>query len=307
MDFNLTIRRKILIGCVGTALVSCIILAITASTIVTGSVVSIAKNNLSDIANSLLNLSKSCYEINQKAARDKLNIADFFIKGNAKLDQGNPVRIELKQNKFIKIPKMLIGKNIVSNESKLAEEISQFTNGKTTIFQKIVNPKGLISISSSKQEKIRTFFAGNSLIYKAIVQNNIYWHSEFNDNKWYINGYKPIYDSLSDKVIGALCIELDSSGMDILKNKILSLFLGSKGKNYIIDNNKKNRGKLIVHFSEEGQNIFNIQDANGTRYIKNICSKINKKNPQTYSGEMIYFHKNSDGDINEKIDRKSVV
>ena len=69
------------------------------------------------------------------------------------------------------------------------------------------------------------------------------------------------------------------------RESILSLRFGQTGYSFVIDS----KGNLVIHPKLEGQNHFNTTDAQGRRFIQNIC---NRK-----SGKIIYSWQNPDESV----------
>lgn len=281
-SIKLTIRNKILLGCIGVALVSTISLALVGTLSASSTIKRMAENDLNRMTDSILNLCKANYELNQKTVNHNISVADSFIRGKTALNPANPVAyIAVNQisgeSSEVRLPSMVVAGENVSRSFALVDGITRMIGGTVTIFQTMKNPDGLlrVSISVKKQDgnrAIGTFIPSSSPVYEKVIHGETYRGSAFVVNDWYITAYKPITER-DGTVIGAIYVGIKQSEMDILKEKILSMKLGSRGATYIIDNHDSSRGTLVIHPTREGQNIYNEKDDDGNYYIKEICAK----------------------------------
>jgi methyl-accepting chemotaxis protein len=279
---RLTIRNKILLGCVGVALISTISLAMVATFSASSTIHRMAENDLNHMTDSLLNLCMANFELNQRTVNHNINVADHFVRGKTALNRANTVAYRAVnqitgEGVDMRIPSMYVGAEPVSGNFGLIDRVTEMIGGTVTIFQTIKNPDGLLRISTSvkKQDGSRavgTFIPASSPVYQKIMQGETYRGTAFVVNDWYITAYKPITER-GGGVIGAVYVGVKQSEQDILRNKILAMKLGARGATYVIDNHDASRGTLLIHPTREGKNIYNEKDDDGNLYVQEIFAK----------------------------------
>jgi methyl-accepting chemotaxis protein len=280
---RLNIGRKIIIGgvSIGLAIMICFSLVGTCTT--SSTIRDMAERDLAHITDNLLNLCNTHYEINQNIVSNNLNVADFFTGGRARLLRNNLIstvvenQINHEKNE-ITIPVLSVDGKMMTGENTLVDQLTAMIGGTVTIFQVIKNPDGLLRVSTSvkKQDGSRavgTYIPASSQVYRAVINGQIYRGSAFVVDQWYITAYKPLLEG--NEIIGAIYVGVKQSELDILKKSVLSVKIGERGFAYIIDSHEESKGKLVIHPSKTGENIYDARDADGNLYIREIISEKN--------------------------------
>ncbi len=108
----------------------------------------------------------------------------------------------------------------------------------------------------------------DSKIYKSLEKNEQYVSLENFEGESYISAYKPIEQK--GKIVGALFVGYKfTDGLIAVEKKLKEVVIGKTGFIYILDE----KGKLIVHKTLEGKNVYNFKDKDGNFYIKEILEK----------------------------------
>ncbi|HQP47605.1 MAG TPA: methyl-accepting chemotaxis protein [Spirochaetota bacterium] len=284
IPIRLSIRHKILLGSIGIATIACLSIAILCYKKAGAIIDTAAEQGLTGITDHLLNLCRTNYELNQKTVNYNLNVANHFVNGKTELNNNRPVRYNAEDQVThvktpVALPGMTVGGTFVSKSFELVDRVTNMIGGTVTIFQTMTRPKGLLRISTSVKRKdgsraVGTYIPESSPVYAAIMKRETFMGNAFVVNDWYITAYKPIIGAGND-IIGTIYVGIRQSEMDVLRNKILSVKHGAQGMTYVIDDHENSRGTLVIHPSMEGKNILGSKDADGTEYIREICSRKN--------------------------------
>ncbi len=184
-----------------------------------------------------------------------------------------------KKRNILILPLMRLGQKSLYKNYNFVDKVLELTNATVTVFQKF--DKGLLRISTNVKKlngkrAINTYIPTSSVVYKTIMKRKTFYGRAYVVNTWYITAYKPIIDA-NNQIIGVLYVGVKEQSFKKFKQIVNSTKIGKSGYVFIIDNHGK-----VIYFnngSVVNQNIYNITDATGKKFIFNIIN--NKKNYQT--------------------------
>ena len=246
-----------------------------------------------NITESVYNLSRNAYIVNQNWINKNLNVANHFVSERTKINSKINIPIEIEnqssnQKSLKNIPLMVIENNlsfskIVTNNNKLVDYITDQVGGTVTIFQLI--DEGLLRISTSVKRAdgsraIGTYIPTDSPVYQNIVKGESFKGRAYVVDDWYITAYKPIYEDKN--IIGAIYVGIKQTELTELKTTVSELQLGDIYHPLIFDL----QGNIIINSHFEGSNILELKDKEGKKFIKQICQNISEK--QIYAGVSEY-------------------
>lgn len=258
---------------------------------------SIHKNydrELINITESIYNLSRNAFHINQNLVINNLNVANHFVENRTSLDPNILIQLtienQITNKKTLKsVPLMLVENNlnfsnIATNNNRLVDYITKQIGGTVTIFQLI--DEGLLRISTSVNRSdgrraIGTFIPSDSPVYKKIIKGENFKGRAYVVDNWHITAYKPIYDK--NNIIGAIYVGIKQTEFNDLKSTITDIELGGIYFPIIFDLT----GNSIINSHNDNINILDLKDKNGYAFIKQICSDIKEK--QLLTGEIEYI------------------
>ncbi len=192
-----------------------------------------------------------------------------------------------------------------NNQNSMAisqQEIDRFTEvsgAVATVFIRKGDDFQRIQTSLRKEDGTRaigTLLDHNHPAYPLLLEGKTYAGKAVLFGRYYMTHYNPI--KKGNKIEGVLFIGLDfTEGFDGLKKRIKEIKIGDTGYTYVLDDREgKNRGTLICHPAQEGNNIYDSKDSNGKDFVKEILEKrdgvieyswINKELGETSSREKI--------------------
>lgn len=207
-----------------------------------------------------------------------LKLAEFALNsaGNTYLDKSNAVEIEAvnqlsKEGISLVLPVMMVGDLALVGNHIIVDEIQSYIGGTATIFQVI--PEGLLRISTNvlKDDFTRavgTYIPRKSTVYKTVMSGETFYGRAYVVNAWYIAAYKPISDS-DGNVIGVLYVGVKE---EIYKEQFYTYLsqkkVGKSGYYEIVD--KHGYYEMAHNNQFKGLNSFNIQDADGNNFIRQV-------------------------------------
>ena len=238
---------------------------------------------------------KNIFDSVQEKVKSDLTLAEYVIssKGSIYLDPSHSVRIEAvnqitKESSEIQIPAMIAGNEEVAFNYTLVDEIQNQVGGTATIFQLI--PEGLLRISTNvlkldNTRAVGTYIPTESIVYKTIIKGDTFYGRAYVVNAWYITAYKPIKDA-DGSIIGVLYVGVKEAPY---KQQVFSNLsnkrLGNAGYYEIIDKDgfyELSRDRNLV-----GKNAFEMTDADGNEYLKELAVSAVELDPGTV-GSLTY-------------------
>jgi len=132
--------------------------------------------------------------------------------------------------------------------------------------------------SSLKKEDasraVGTTLEGSHPSLAALLKGDAYTGPERLFGRDYMAVYRPLRDA-GGQVIGASFVGVDlTDSLKALKQRILSLKVGSTGYVYAFDTGA-NAGVLTVHPAKEGANLIDAKDANGNFFVRTMLAQGN--------------------------------
>ncbi len=235
-----------------------------------------SENLLHNVDAGIYNLAKEAFQLNQRAVKNSLKVAEYFVENKTVISQDEVVKFEIENQitldkKYKMVPAMLINGQIVSKRLELVDRISEMTGGTVTIFQVI--PEGLLRISTSVRRKdgtraIGTYIPTTSPVYKAVMKGEIYYGRAFVVDDWYITAYKPILNN-ENRIIGVIYTGIPQAELTVLKERIASFDVGQSGTIFIVDG----KGKLIIHPNFEADSVWDWKDTDGNYFFRKIIEE----------------------------------
>lgn len=184
-----------------------------------------------------------------------------------KVDPGLTSKIGL-----MKVPTLTVNGRSLHFEHMIPDHFSKQSGEVATIFAKSGHDFVRISTSLRKRNGKRavgTWLKRTHPSYKLLLQGRSYAGIATLFGTRYMTEYHPIFNENKD-VIGVRFVGVDvTKDIAELKEKLSSIKLAQTGFLYILNaSEKRGRGDLIYHPTEEGANILSETDANGEQYIK---------------------------------------
>lgn len=209
------------------------------------------------------------------------------------------------------LPQLMLGKtSLAQNDdpavpSPLVDDITRTTGFTCTIFQRMNQRGDMLRVCTSvlrggkravgtfipavdaaglPTPAIKTVLAGGRFSGRAKVVD-----------RWFLTAYEPILDAQSN-VIGMLYVGLpEADATANLRKSLAKIQVGKSGYIFVLNALGDTRGHYVLSkgMASDGKDIWDSQDANGTPFIQDMCSRALKMAPGEV-GEIRYPWKNQD-------------
>lgn len=276
----MTLKKKYIAIFGGSSLLSLILLGITIYFFTQSTLTSIINDELSNIKQLVLQLSKTGFEMNQKRVDKGILVFNHFIQDKVEINYDNQINLlarnqETLIGKSITIPTMYVNGKKIYKDIELVDYVKKIVGGEATVYQLI--DSGLLRVATSNRNiigkrAIETYIPKSSIVYQTILGGSNYTGRALELKDWYITTYQPIFDN-NRKVIGCISIGIEQTDLEILRNKILTINFLNKGYSYILDID----GNIVIHPYKGGANVINYTDIKGKKYfyemIKNTITQ----------------------------------
>jgi methyl-accepting chemotaxis protein-2 (aspartate sensor receptor) len=237
----------------------------------------------SNVANSLNGISNTVEVFNNAMTNEASSFARLFAAGfgagKFSLDPATKVEIAGKPT-----PTLAHNGKPLNLDFSIPDKFTGETGVIATIFA--ADGEEFVRVSTSLKKEngdraVGTQLDHAHLSYAPLRAGNSYIGLATLFGKQYITQYDPIKDD-GGKVIGVLFIGLDiSKNMTMLKEKIKAITIGDTGYIYVLNAAPgKDQGKMLIHRSREGENLFERKSADGRLFIQEMLTA--KQGSMTY-------------------------
>jgi methyl-accepting chemotaxis protein-2 (aspartate sensor receptor) len=177
------------------------------------------------------------------------------------------------------VPVLKSGDKPLNLDFSIPDRFTAQTGGNATIFAASGDDFVRVSTSVKKENGERavgTLLDRASPAYAAVHEGRTYVGLATLFGKQFMTQYDPIRDA-AGRVIGVLYVGVDvSADVGALKSRIKELKVGETGYFYVLNAAPgKGYGELLVHPSQEGQNLLASRDADGHEFVKEMLDKKN--------------------------------
>ncbi len=274
----MSLKKKLTITIIGSVVLACLCIASFVYFQMEQYINLQVEESMIDKVSAIHEVAKSQYRENLTNLEHAIKVAGKDVNNNsAKIDHGHTTEVTMinqitKEKKHKKIPMFLINENPTLMKYNLVDEIAHNTNSAVTIFQLV--EEGLLRISTNIKKldgnrATGTFIPTDSPVYQKIVSGEDFYGRAYVVNEWYVTIYRPLMEN--GKVIGAIFVGKAESNLKTLKHEVRSKKIGKTGYAYIANYD----GVLVAHKSIEGQNIFNLKDADGKFFYQEMVKNKN--------------------------------
>ncbi len=154
--------------------------------------------------------------------------------------------------------------------------VSAVTGCSVTIFKREGDDFVRIATTLRKKDGSRavgTYLGKTHPGYSLLIHGKPYIGIAHLSGKWIMSYYYPVKDS-SGKVVGIFYMGMDvTKRINKLRKHLKSIKIGKSGYVFVLDTSESNKGTLIIHPYLEGKNIYDVKDAKGKPFIKEMIKK----------------------------------
>ena len=237
---------------------------------------------------------RSQYENVQNKVNEDLKLARYIFDeaGTVSLDKEDKIpfkatnQITTKESN-ITIPSMKINGKKVANNFEIVDKVKGMVGGTCTIFQVI--DEGLLRISTNVEKEdgkraVGTYIPTDSEVYQTIMKGDTYRGRAFVVTEWYLTAYEPIKDS-GGNTIGVLYVGVkEKPYQERILDRLSKITIGKTGYIWIINSGQdepEKRGEYVLSSKRErdGENIWDVKDAEGNLIIHKLVEEGEKQEP----------------------------
>ncbi len=301
---RLNIRTKLMLlgtGCVMVTALCLVVVAIWQGRVfserATDEAVKLVDADLDHITEGIYNLIKTQDNSIQQKINHDLNVARYVLSqsGQVYLSAQNvnwqAVNQYTFEKKQVRIPKMMVSGHWFGQQKQMWKEVpvvdrvKRLVGDTCTIYQRI-NPEGdLLRIATNVEIKNGMRAIGTYIpavnpdgrpnpVVSTILKGETYRGISYAVNAWHVTAYEPIYDQ-DGQIIGVLHVGVEHKTVESLRNAIMQLRIGKSGYVFILGGKGDDKGHYIISKDglRDGENLWNIKDANGRLFIQSMVKK----------------------------------
>lgn len=194
-----------------------------------------------------------------------------LLPGTFDLDESNQLAVGSAVSPVLKLNGTLVNMDFTA-----VDHFTQMTGGVATVFARKDNDFIRISTSLKKENgerAIGTLLGQSHPAFNKVMAGESYTGKAKLFGRNYSTQYTPVKNA-DGKVIAILFVGMDfTEGLKELKDKIKAIKIGTTGYVYVVDAAEgKDQGNVIIHPSQEGENLLNATAADGSEFIKEMLN-----------------------------------
>ncbi len=253
----------------------------------------LAREGQIHICEGIIAMLKSQQEVLEEKLISDLNVARQAVNQLGAISFSNEhiewqVTNQFSQEKSsVTLPKMYLGSTWLGQNSSfdisspVVDPVKELVGGTCTIFQRMNDHGDMLRVVTNVRTQNQTRATGTFIpvtnpdgnpnpVLKKILAGERYTGRAFVVDKWYITAYDPLIDSRGN-VIGILYTGIPEESAKSIRKEIMDITVGKTGYVYILDT----KGNYIISRKGErdGENLWNLKDANGNFFIQEIIKK----------------------------------
>ncbi|WP_455383425.1 Cache 3/Cache 2 fusion domain-containing protein [Salinispira pacifica] len=249
--------------------------------------------NLDSMSDLIKRIVQVSIENNRGQVSKDLIVAEHFVGNSVEIDRSGSFSC-LARNTInekvsaVKLPLMRIGGEVVSGRDGLVDRIAEETGDIVTIYQYC--DQGLISIATNAkdekgQPRVGELIPTGAPLDTLVKRESPYFGRDYFNHEWYLTAFRRLYQD--GKPVGALYVAIQQTDLQYLRDDILSIRIGKKGRPYIIDT----LGMVVIHSTLEGQNLWYLDHVKELIFQKDGVIRHSEVDPLTHRREeyITYF------------------
>ena len=196
-----------------------------------------------------------------------------------------------KAESEVSLPELRVGEEAISANadggvaSPFVDQVTAEVGATCTIFQRLNAAGDMLRVCTSVKKKdgtraIATYIpavepdgAPNAVV-AAILKGESYSGRAFVVDSWCFAAYEPLRDA-AGQTVGMLYVGIPDTCAASLREAIMTQKVGKTGYAYVLNAKGEHRGKYVIPQGgkRDGENIWEMKDANGKPMIQEICNK----------------------------------
>jgi methyl-accepting chemotaxis protein len=297
---NLTLRTKLLTIGIGITLVPLVVMSVTILVqnkrmveVAEQGSTTMAYDDLDHTARNLHGMCRAHQELMQLDVNHSLNVARDILATAGQIALAEDTIAWEAVNQYTKaasrtdLPRMMVGETWlgqnrdVSAVSPVVDKTQKLTSATCTIFQRMNEAGDMLRVCTNVEKTDGTRAIGTYIpktnpdgtpnpVVSTLLRGETFRGRAYVVNQWYITAYEPIVDE-KNRVTGALYVGIPQERVASLREAVMAAKVGKTGYVYVVDS----KGNYVISHGgkRDGENIYEAKDADGTRFIQEICQK----------------------------------
>ena len=262
--------------------------------------VTLARNNIGQIARDVYGLCRTVNDIIQENVNYDLNVARAILVQAGGVTRGEEsveweaVNQISQQTRKVMLPKLLVGNEWLGQNCDFAQptpvvdEVTRLVGGTCTVFQRMNDQGAMLRVAttvpaSDGKRAIGTYIPAVGLagtpnpVIAAILKGDTYRGLAYVVNALYLTAYEPIRDA-TGKIIGMLYVGEEVENVKSLRQAIMSIQVGKTGYMAVLGGQGVRKGAYIIsnEGKRDGESIWEARDASGNLFIQSMIQNAMK-------------------------------
>ncbi len=175
--------------------------------------------------------------------------------------------------------------NADETTNAFADRVGLLSGGICSVFQRMNSAGDMLRVSTNVRNAdgsraIGTFISATQAdgsanpIIGAVLRGQTFEGRAKVLGTWHLASYKPLYDQ-NKNVVGVLAIAVKQSTFEKLRQSIMDIVVGQTGYVFVVGGKGDQKGVYLISKDGErdGENIWEAQDANGSKFIQSVVGK----------------------------------
>jgi methyl-accepting chemotaxis protein len=211
----------------------------------------------------------------------------------------------------VALPKMLLGDQWLGQvrnagrATPLVDQVKKLVAGTCTVFQRMNEAGDMLRVATNVlgndgNRAIGTYIphanpdGTPNAVIAAVLRGETFFGRAFVVNAWYITGYRPIWDSARQNVVGVLYFGEKQENVASLRQGIKAMTVGQTGEVLVLGASGDQRG--LVHINRnsalEGTSLWDQQDhQDGHYFMRSIIEKAGELHTLTETDVPVAFER----------------
>ena len=193
-----------------------------------------------------------------------------------------------KQKQAVSLPKMMVGKQWLGNNTSMAaaslvvDEVKSLVGGSCTIFQRMNEAGDMLRVCTNVENAeharaVGTFIPalepdGNpNPVISTVLKGETYLGRALVVKDWCISAYEPILDA-KKQIVGLLYVGVKQDEVPELRQGLRDVVVGKTGYVYVLGGSGEQKGRFIVapQGKSDGEQLLDVKDADGRTFVQTL-------------------------------------
>ncbi len=233
----------------------------------------------------------------QNQLKGNLQVARYVLDRAGSVEQGkelvtwSAVNQLTQDTQKIELPRFEVGgewlgqNSDTGQETPVVDKVQKMVGGAVTVFQRMNEQGDMIRVATTVQTKdgkraVGTFIPAVNLdgsrnqVIETVMGGKLFQGRAMVVGDYYLAAYEPLQDA-DGKVVGMLFVGVKQENVQSLRQAIMDIKIGETGYVYVLGGKGDMQGRYIIsqQGKRDGENIWEVKDADGKLVIQSIVQK----------------------------------